>query len=151
MKGKNASRPTTISRPGKIAWRAWPAITLRSQWRSRAIAILHLVLVAAILCCILGRLGIGGEGAALPAGRLLLLMGLTIQVVPVAAQIRGLHSGGLSRCRVCVGARGAVPSGAPPCPLLRWSSVGSVFSRFGETCYAQTLESGTFLGTTTAQ
>jgi len=135
-KGTNASRPTTISRPGKVAWRAWPAITLRSQWRSQAIAILHLVLIAAVLCCILGQLGIGEEGAALPVGRLLSLMGLMIQVAPVAAQIRGLRSGGLSWCRVCVGARGADPSGAPPCPLLWWSSVGSVFSCSGETCFA---------------
>jgi hypothetical protein len=53
-KGMNAPRPASISRPGKVTWRAWPAITLRSQWSSQAIAILHLVLVAEVLCHILG-------------------------------------------------------------------------------------------------
>jgi hypothetical protein len=53
-KGTNAPRPATISIPAKVAWRAWPAITMRSQWRSQAIAILHLVLVATVLCRILG-------------------------------------------------------------------------------------------------
>ena len=116
MKGTNASRPTTISRPGKVAWRAWPAITLRSQLSWQAIAILHLVLVAGVLCRILGRFGVGGEGAAFPSGRLLSVMGPLIQVAPVAAQIRGPRSGGLPWRRVCVGARCAVPCGVPPSP-----------------------------------
>jgi hypothetical protein len=66
-KGTNAPHPATISRPGKVTWRAWPAITLRSQWSSQAIAILHLVLVAAVLCRILGLNGRWGEGAVFPS------------------------------------------------------------------------------------
>jgi hypothetical protein len=53
-KGTNAPRPASISRPGKVTWRAWPATTLRSQRSSQAIAILHLVFIAAVLCRILG-------------------------------------------------------------------------------------------------
>ena len=65
-KGTNAPRPVSITRPGKVTWRAWPATTLRSQWSSQAIAILHLVLVAAVLCRILGLVGVGGRGWSFP-------------------------------------------------------------------------------------
>ena len=65
-KGTNAPRPVSITRPGKVTWRAWPATTLRSQWSSQAIAILHLVLVAAVLCRILGSVGVGGRGWSFP-------------------------------------------------------------------------------------
>jgi hypothetical protein len=34
------------------------------------------------------------------------------------------------------GCSGCCPLRVPPCPILRWSSVGSVFSCSGETCYA---------------
>jgi hypothetical protein len=51
------------------------------------------------MCCVASWVDwAGGEGAALPAGRLLSLMGLTIQIAPVAAQIRGLRS----VCGLCV-------------------------------------------------
>jgi hypothetical protein len=65
---------------------------------------------------------------------LLSLMGLSIQVVPVAAQTRGPYSGGLSRRRGCVGGAGALfPAGhpLPPTPLLRWSSRALCFPALG--------------------
>jgi hypothetical protein len=65
-KGTNALLPAAISRSGKVTWRAWPATTLRSQWSSQAIAILHLVLVAVVLCRILGSVGGGGRGRSFP-------------------------------------------------------------------------------------
>ena len=81
-KGTNAPRPVSITRPGKVTWRAWPATTLRSQWSSQAIAILHLVLVAVVLCRILGSVGGGGRGRSFPPpGCLFSLMGLLILVV----------------------------------------------------------------------
>jgi hypothetical protein len=75
-KGTNALLPAAISRSGKVTWRAWPATTLRSQWSSQAIAILHLVLVAVVLCRILGSVGGGGRGRSFPPpGCLFSLMG----------------------------------------------------------------------------
>ncbi len=65
-KGTNAPLPAAISRSGKVTWRAWPATTLRSQWSSQAIAILHLVLVAAVLMSYPGFSGRWGEGAVFP-------------------------------------------------------------------------------------
>ncbi len=69
-------------------------------------------------------MGIGGEGEALPAGRLLSLMGLMIQVAPVAAQIRELYSGGLSVVG-CAWVLGVLsPPGhllAPSCGGLLWN------------------------------
>jgi hypothetical protein len=148
MKGTNASRPTTISRPGKVAWRAWPTITLRSQWSSQAIAILHLVLVAAVLCRILGRLvGGGGGGRFFPSGRLLSLMGLSTQVAPVAAQICGPRSGGLPWRRAGMGGRGAVPCVASASPPPAAVFAGSAFSCSGEACYVSPLHSTYILGT----
>jgi hypothetical protein len=81
-KGTNAPRPASISRPGKVTWRAWPATTLRSQWSSQAIAILHLVLVAAVLMSYPGFSGLWGEGAVFPPppGCLFSLMGPLILV-----------------------------------------------------------------------
>jgi hypothetical protein len=73
-KGTNAPRPVSISRPGKVTWRTWPATTLWSQWSSQAIAILHLVLVAVVLCRILGSVGVGGRGRSSPPPRLPLLI-----------------------------------------------------------------------------
>jgi hypothetical protein len=65
-KGTNAPCPVSISRPGKVTWRAWPATTLRSQWSSQAIAILHLVLVAVVLMSYPGFSGRRGEGRSFP-------------------------------------------------------------------------------------
>jgi hypothetical protein len=65
-KGTKAPLPAAISRSGKVTWRAWPATTLRSQWSSQAIVILHLVLVAAVLMSYPGFSGRWGEGAVFP-------------------------------------------------------------------------------------
>jgi hypothetical protein len=76
-KGTKAPLPAAISQSGKVTWRAWPATSLRSQWSSQAIAILHLVLVAVVLCRILGSVGGGGRGwgGLSPSGCLFSLMG----------------------------------------------------------------------------
>ncbi len=138
-KGTNAPRPVSISRPGKVTWRTWPATTLQSQRSSQVIAILHLVLIAAVLCRIWVE-RVLGEGGGLPPpppppGCLFSLMGPLIQVAPVASQICGLCSGEMSGRRGCVGAGARFPAGRPlPPPLLLWLCVGLVFSYSGETC-----------------
>ena len=80
-KGTKAPLPAAISQSGKVTWRAWPATTLRSQWSSQAIVILHLVLVAAVLMSYPGFSGRWGEGAVFPPpGCLFSLMGRLILV-----------------------------------------------------------------------
>ena len=136
-KGTNAPRPVSITRPGKVTWRAWPATTLRSQWSSQAIAILHLVLVAAVLMSYPGFSGRWGEGAVFPPPGLPLLIDGPVDPngsSPVAAKTRGLCSGELSGRRGCVGAGARFPAGRPLPPLLLWPCLGLVFSCSGETC-----------------
>ncbi len=123
-KGTNAPRPVAISRPGKVTWHTWPATTLRSQWSSQAIAILHLVLVAVVLCRILGSVGVGGRGRSFPPGMPLLNVG---PVDPNGSASSGKNSRavfwGAVRAPGMRGCWGAVPCGAssPPscCGLTR--------------------------------
>ena len=113
-KGTNAPRPVSISRPGKVTWRTWPATTLRSQWSSQAIAILHLVLVAVVLCRILGSVGVGGRGRSFPPGLPLLIVG---PVDPNGSASSGKNSRAVAvRAPGVRGCWGAVPCGASPPP-----------------------------------
>jgi hypothetical protein len=136
MKGTNAPRPATISRPGKVTWRAWPAITRWSQWSSQAIAILHLVLVTAVLCHILGWVAIGGRGWSSPPPRLPLLIDGPVD--PGSAS-SGTNSGELSRRQGCVGAGARFLPGRPlppplavalhgPCVFLLWGDLPNMSS-----------------------
>jgi hypothetical protein len=124
----NAPRPATISRPGKVTWHAWPAITRWSQWSSQAIAILHLVLVAAVLCRILGLSGHWGEGAVFPPPRLPLLNDGPVDPGSASSgtNSRAVFWGAVRAPGVC-GCWGAVPCGASSPPLLLWPCVGLVF------------------------
>ena len=134
-KGTNAPRPVSISRPGKVTWRAWPATTLRSQWSSQAIAILHLVLVAAVLCRILGSVGVGGRGWSFPPWLPLLIDGpVDPGSVPVAAKNSRAVFWGAVRAPGVRGCWGAVPCGASsppplavalrgPCVFLLWGDL----------------------------
>ena len=135
-KGTNAPRPVSITRPGKVTWRAWPATTLRSQWSSQAIAILHLVLVAAVLCRILGSVGVGGRGWSFPPPGLPLLIDGPVDPgsVPVAAKNSRAVFWGAVRAPGVRGCWGAVPCGASsppplavalpgPCVFLLWGDL----------------------------
>ena len=126
-KGTNALLPAAISRPGKVTWRAWPATTLRSQWSSQAIAILHLVLVAVVLCRILGSVGGGGRGRSFPPpGCLFSLMGPLILMV-VRQQRQKLAGCVLGSCPGAGGAwvlgRGSLRGvlSPPSCCGLAWA------------------------------
>jgi hypothetical protein len=117
-KGTNTSRPTTISRPGKVAWRAWPTITLRSQWRLQVIAILS------CLCspCHHGSvshpesIGRWGEGGGLPLRLPPLINGPVDS--GIASSGTNLQAGfwGAALASGVRGCSGAVPCSAPPSP-----------------------------------
>jgi hypothetical protein len=141
-KGTNALLPAAISRSGKVTWRAWPATTLRSQWSSQAIAILHLVLVAVVLCRILGSVGGGGRGRSFPPpGCLFSLMGpLILMVVASSGKNSRAVFWGAVRAPGVRGCWGAVPCGASsppplavalpgPCVFLLWGDLPNLFTR----------------------
>jgi hypothetical protein len=134
-KGMNASRPTTISQPGKVTWRAWPAINPVEPMEYASDCNPSFSPRRCGFVSHPGSIGWWMEGVVFPpCGRLLLLMGLLIQVVPVAAQTRGPGFWGAVRAPGVHGCWGAVPCGVSPSPLLRWSFAGFVFSCSGETC-----------------
>ncbi len=138
-KGTNAPRPVSISRPVKVTWRTWPATTLRSQWSSQAIAILHLVLVAVVLCRILGSVGVGGRGRSFPRpGLPLLIVG---PVDPNGSASSGKNTRavfwGAVRAPGVRGCWGAVPCGASsPPPLLLWPCVGLLWGDLPNLSYS---------------
>jgi len=116
-KGTNALLPAAISRSGKVTWRAWPATTLRSQWSSQAIAILHLVLVAVVLCRILGSVGGGGRGRS--------FAGCVLGGCPGAGGARVLGRGSL---------RGVLPP--PSCCGLAWALCFPALGRPAKSFYS---------------